>query len=298
MHEKRTLLWSLMGDLPDRKMPVDVQSLKVEKIEGGTLELLQFKYPDEPAFQGYFVLPERRQKKVPAILYNHSHGSLFHLGKDELLQGAPYQNGPWLPDLLKAGYAVLTIDHRAFGSRSDKKIDDIFKEMLWRGQVLWGMMLYDSVRALDYLCSREEVDAERIGTVGMSMGSTMAWYLAAVDERIKVCADICCLTDYDELLKKGELDRHGLYYYVPGLLKYFDTAGINALIAPRAHIGVEGQFDGLTPEAGLNKINEALKQVYQDQGCPENWLMKKYPVEHQETPAMRQDVLDFIRQKI
>ena len=95
MQEKRKQLWSLMGDLPDRDMPVDVQTLKVEKIEGGTLELLQFKYPNEPAFQGYFVLPDGQKGKVPAILYNHSHGSLFHLGKDELLQGAPYQNGPY-----------------------------------------------------------------------------------------------------------------------------------------------------------------------------------------------------------
>ena len=298
MQKKRTLLWSLMGDLPDRKMPVDVQSLKVEKIEGGTLELLQFKYPEEPAFQGYFVLPERRQGKVPAILYNHSHGSLFHLGKDELLQGAPYQNGPWLPDLLKAGYAVLTIDHRAFGSRSDKKIDDIFKEMLWRGQVLWGMMLYDSVRALDYLCSREEVDAERIGTVGMSMGSTMAWYLAAVDERIKVCADICCMTDFEELIKAKHLCGHGTYYFVPSLLKYFDTAAINALIAPRYHISVNGMYDGLTPEAGLDKVDAALKKVYQQAGCPEHWKMLKYPVQHQEVPKMREEIMTFFRKHL
>ena len=295
MQEKRKQLWSLMGDLPDRKMPVDVQTLKVEKIEGGTLELLQFKYPDEPAFQGYFVLPDRRNGKIPAILYNHSHGSLFHLGKDELLQGAPYQNGPYLPDLLKAGYAVLTIDHRAFGSRSDKKIDDIFKEMLWRGQVLWGMMLYDSVRALDYLCSRDEVDAKRIGTVGMSMGSTMAWYLAAVDERINVCADICCMTDFEELIKAEHLCGHGTYYFVPRLLKYFATAAINALIAPRPHISVNGKYDGLTPEAGLDKVDAALKTIYQNAGCPEHWKMIKYPVQHQEVPEMRREIMAFFR---
>ncbi|MBO5694620.1 MAG: acetylxylan esterase [Lentisphaeria bacterium] len=267
----------------------------MEKIEGVTLELLQFKYPDEPAFQGYFVLPDRRNGKIPAILYNHSHGSLFHLGKDELLQGAPYQNGPYLPDLLKAGYAVLTIDHRAFGSRSDKKIDDIFKEMLWRGQVLWGMMLYDSVRALDYLCSRDEVDATRIGTVGMSMGSTMAWYLAAVDERINVCADICCMTDFEELIKAEHLCGHGTYYFVPCLLKFFDTAAINALIAPRPHISVNGMYDGLTPETGLDKVDAALKEVYQQAGCPEHWKMIKYPVQHQEVPEMRREIMAFFR---
>ena len=293
--KKRTLLRSLLGDLPDRNMHMEVQCLKTERINGGTLEQLQFKYPGEPAFQGYFVLPEKRSGKVPTILYNHSHGSLFHLGKDELLQGAPYQNGPYLPDLLDAGYAILTIDHRAFGSRADRKIDDIFKEMLWRGQVLWGMMLYDSIRALDYLCSREEVDTDRIGTVGMSMGSTMAWYLAAMDERVKVCADICCMTDFEELIKAEHLSGHGTYYFIPGLLKHFDTASINALIAPRAHISVNGRFDGLTPEPGLDKVDSVLKTVYEAEGCPEKWCMLKYPVQHQETPEMRRQILDFFR---
>jgi len=94
----------------------------------------------------------------------------------------------------------------------------MFKAMLWQGRVLWGMMVYDSLRALDWLAQRPDVDTSRIGTVGMSMGSTMAWYLGALDERIKVTVDICCLTDFDTLLAKKGLGGHGVYYYVPGLL--------------------------------------------------------------------------------
>lgn len=294
--EKRKLLWSLMGDLPDFNMPVACTVLKREKVDGGTLETLQFSYPDEPPFLAYFALPDGSAgKKIPAILYNHSHGGMYYLGKDELLQGAPYQNGPWLPDLFRAGYAVLAMDHRAFGSRSDRTEGDIFKEMLWRGQVMWGMMVYDSCRMVDYLCSRDEIDSARIGTLGMSMGSTMAWYVAALDERIKVCADICCLTDFEELIRSNHLKGHGFYYFVPKLLKYFDTASINALIAPRAHISVNGRFDGLTPEGGLDKIDAVLKDVYMQANCPEKWLMKKYPVPHQEPPEMRQDVLAFLK---
>ena len=66
--------------------------------------------------------------------------------------------------------------------------------MLWQGQVLWGMMVYDGLRALDFLLTRPEVDPQRIATLGMSMGSTMAWWLGALDERIKVTVDINCLT--------------------------------------------------------------------------------------------------------
>ena len=69
-------------------------------------------------------------------------------------------------------------------------------KMLWEGQVMWGMMVYDSLRAIDYLVSRPDVDAARVATLGLSMGSTMAWWVAALDTRIKVCVDICCLTDF------------------------------------------------------------------------------------------------------
>ena len=116
----------------------------------------------------------------------------------------------------------------------------MFKAMLRQGQVLWGMMVYDSIRALDFLLERPDVDRERIATLGISMGSTMAWWLAALDERIKVTVDICCLTDFRTLMEKKHLSAHGVYYFVPGLLKKFSTAQINALIAPRAHLGLAG----------------------------------------------------------
>ena len=126
--------------------------------------------------------------------------------------------------------------------------------MLWKGQVLWGMMVYDNLRALDYLVSRPDVDATRIGTIGISMGSTMAWWMAALDTRIKVCVDICCLSDFQSLVETHVLDRHGLYYYVPSLLKRFTSAQINALTAPRAHLSLAGIYDQFTPVAGLDRI--------------------------------------------
>ena len=45
------------------------------------------------------------------------------------------------------------------------------------------------------------------------MGSTKAWWLAALDPRVKLCIDLCCLTDYEELIKIDNLKGHGIYYY-------------------------------------------------------------------------------------
>ena len=190
---------------------------------------------------------------------------------------------------------MLAIDAWGFGGRYTRTESSIFKEMLWKGQVMWGMMVYDSLRAVDYLVSRADVDAARIGTLGMSMGSTMAWWVAALDPRVRVCVDICCLTDFDALIESGGLDGHGIYYYVPRLLNHFTTAQINALIAPRPHLGLAGNRDPLTPPQGLDRIDAELKQVYAEAGAPEAWQMLRYEVPHVETQEMRQAILAFLQ---
>src|SRR4030095_8598536 len=102
--------------------------------------------------------------------------------------------------------------------------------------------------------------------LGISMGSTMAWWVAALDERIKVTVDICCLTDFHTLLAKQGLSGHGVYYYVPSLLKHFTTSQINALIAPRPHLALAGLKDNLTPIEGLDIIERELDEVYASAG--------------------------------
>jgi dienelactone hydrolase len=157
------------------------------------------------------------------------------------------------------------------------------------------MMVYDSLRAVDVLLARDDVDGARLATIGMSMGSTMAWWLAALDERITVTVDINCLSDFQALLDHKALSLHGIYYYVPALLNHFTTAQINALIAPRAHLGLAGLRDRLTPVDGLDRIDRELQQVYAEMGHPERWRLLRYDVEHQETPEGRQAILAFLQ---
>ena len=123
----------------------------------------------------------------------------------------------------------------------------------------------------------------------------MAWWTAALDDRIAVCVDICCLTDFHELIRTRGLDVHGIYYYVPNLLKEWTTAKINALIAPRPHLSLAGNYDILTPPHGLDRIDEELKQAYADAGSPEAWKLSRYPVGHVETHAMRRETVEWLR---
>jgi len=156
------------------------------------------------------------------------------------------------------------------------------------------MMLFDEFRAVDYLVSRPEVDPNRIGAFGLSMGATKAWWLAALDPRIKLCIDLCCLTDFEELLKIKNLKGHGIYYYVPSLLKHFQTAQINELIVPRAHLSLNGRQDLLTPPAGVERVRDYLQPLYQRYGKTKDCRIELFDCGHEELPAMRQLVLEWL----
>lgn len=291
---RRKQLYGLLGDLPARRGPVAALLASATETPRYILEKLVLDLNGIEPVPAWFVRPKQLSAPAPAVLYNHAHGGDYLLGKDELIRGRKELHGePYAEALAGLGYCALCIDHWVFGERAVRSEMDAFKEMLWRGQVLWGMMVYDSLRAVDYLVSRPDVDATRIGTLGLSMGSTMAWWVAALDERLMGCADLCCLTDFEALLAAGGLKEHGIYYYVPSLLKHFTTAQINALIAPRAHLSLAGNLDPLTPAAGLDRIDRELRQVYADAGAPGNWKLLRYEVGHQETAAMRAEVLAF-----
>ncbi|HEX6972011.1 MAG TPA: alpha/beta hydrolase family protein [Limnochordia bacterium] len=289
-------LYALLGELPDRQRPIAAETLGEERRDGYILERLILDLNGLEPVPAYFVRPLRGEPPYPTVLFNHSHGGGYDVGKEELVAGRSYMaSPPYATALAGAGIAALCIDAWNFGERRGRTESELFKEMLWRGRVLWGMMVYDSLRALDYLVSRPDVDTGRIGTLGMSMGSTMAWWVAALDERIAVTVDICCLTDFDALIETRALDAHGIYYYVPGLLRQFSTADINALIAPRPHLSLAGIYDRLTPPQGLDRIDAALRAAYAQAGRPEAWELQRYPVGHVETAAMRRAVFAFLQ---
>ena len=292
---RREELFGLLGDLPDRDRPVGAEVIAEEEHEAYTLEKLLLDLNGIEPVPAYFTRPKAHTVKMPVVLYNHAHGGEYHIGKEEFLHArSGIQSPPYAEALARAGIGGMCIDTWAFGERSGRSESFLFKKMLWEGRVMWGMMVYDSLKAVDYLVSRPDVDAARIGTLGLSMGSTMAWWTAALDERVKVCVDICCLTDFHALIESGGLDGHGIYYYVPSLLKHFTTGQINALVSPRPHLSLAGNYDGLTPCAGLDRLERELSQTYREDGAPEAWKICRYETGHFETAVMRAEVFRFL----
>ncbi len=292
---EREKLYRLLGTLPDRDLSISAQVIREEERPGYRLEVLLLDLNGIEPVPAYLVKPRKRALRAPAVLYNHAHGGEHHIGKEELLRGrTSLQAPPYAEELTARGLVVMCIDHWNFGERRGRTESELFKELLWKGRVLWGMMVYDSLRALDYLSSRSDVDRHRLATLGLSMGSTMAWWLGALDRRIKAVVDLCCLTDFQSLIDGRGLDGHGVYYYVPSLLRHFTTAGINALIAPRPHLSLAGNLDPLTPPAGLDRIDREMKQLYSALGAPDAWRLVRSETGHFETARMRSEVLAFL----
>jgi len=154
------------------------------------------------------------------------------------------------------------------------------------------MFVRDDQIALDYLCSRPEVDASRIGATGMSMGSTRAWWLAAVDGRVRATVAMACLTRYQNLIAHGQLRAHGVYYFVDGLLRHFDTEGVLALLAPRPFLALTGELDAGSPADGVRALDARVRPVYQALGAAERFRSVLYPeTGHTVTPEMRAELL-------
>ncbi|WP_423068707.1 alpha/beta hydrolase family protein [Devosia sp. CN2-171] len=242
--------------------------------------------------RGILTRPAHAAGRLPAILYGHSHGGAYHIGADELLEGREYLLDPLGPAFARAGYVTLCIDMPVFGARATVSEAYASKALLWHGKGLFGQMLCDHAAALTFLASRPDVDASRLGAFGISMGCTLSYWLAAMDERIAAVAHLCCFADLRTMIELGAHDGHGVYLVVPGLLNEADAGAIGALVAPRPQLICIGEADGLTPALAVERAWAETSAAYA--GVPDRLELVSEPgVGHRETERMRAATLAF-----
>jgi dienelactone hydrolase len=305
----RTQAEELLGKSPARpKVPV-VKTISQEDRGNYRLQKFEFDNGAGSVVPGYLLLPKNPSGRVPAILYCHWHGGEYDIGKEELFQAKHTPEAPG-PALAQRGYAVLGIDAYCFGERNGRGPGgpgekgnagemSASKFNLWVGRTLWGMILRDDLMALDYLISRPEVDTNRVAAMGMSMGATRAWWLMALDERIRTGVPICCLTRYRNLVDRELLKAHGIYYFVPNMLNYFDSEAIVAMIAPRPVLFLDGDQDGTSPVDGIHAIEEAVRPVYRLYDAETNFQSVVYTGQgHVYTPEMWQRTLRWMDEQL
>jgi len=268
---KETLL-TLLGEIPARPADLEVKTLFREERSGYVLEKFIIDNGVDSWIPGYIAIPSNRRGKVPVILGLHGHSS----SKENIFGFDSNTAQDVLAFFISNGFAVMAIDSYFNGERrgqgpsgknetmetgSDQE-SSLFKINLWFGRSLWGMQLRDEQIALDYLVSRSEIDTARIGVEGMSMGSTRAWWLAALDDRVKAVTGIACFTRYKELIEQRQLSAHGIYYFVPGMLNHFDTEAVMGLIAPRPFLVLTGDSDAGSPLSGIRVLENKLQTVF------------------------------------
>lgn len=291
-----------LGDLPERPKEPLAKLVSVEQRKGFALERLRIDNGVDGEMSAMMLVPDGLKKPAPCVMWLHS-SSVDH---NQLLM--PNTNGgaePLGETFMKAGYVVFAPDAAWYGDRAGagpsgkaetttNQHTTLHKYHLWFGRTLWGMFVRDDQVALDYIVTRPEVDAKRIGATGMSMGSTRSWWLAAVDDRIACVVGVACLTRYENLLKHGQLRQHGVYYFVNGLLKHFDTEAVVSLIAPRPVLFLTGGLDAGSPADGIQVIEAKAGGLFAAVGAKERFRSVRYPdVAHTYTPEMREQMLNW-----
>jgi dienelactone hydrolase len=298
----------LLGKIPPRPLHLKVKVLIREERNGYIFEKFLIDNEIDGMIPGYLAIPTNVKGKVPLILGLHSHST----SKDDVFGTVSHSSQDVMALLVSHGYAVMSIDNYFHGERlgqgpaggletmeNNNQLNALFKINQWFGRTLWGMQLRDEQIALDYLMSRPEIDTSRVGVEGMSMGSTRSWWLAAIDNRIKTVVAVACFTRYTELIQQRQINAHGIYTFLPGMLNHFDTEVVMGLIAPRPFLALTGDSDRGSPISGIKTLEKKLGAVYSLYNKPENFKSIIYPqTGHVYTDQMQLEMLNWFEKHL
>ncbi len=270
------LLQCLGGPWPE---PCDLKPQPRETIRQDGYRIESITYEVEPGDRvpAMLMVPDGvdDQHPAPAVAVWHQHNGQWHLGKSEPagLAGDPMHHTGVA--LVHEGYVVLCPDALCFEERQDERLKGgnferfEFLRYVVAGKCMAWKNILDMRRAIDYLCTRPEVQKERIGCYGHSMGSTHTWLVGPWEPRLKCLVGNCCLPTYAAIHRTHLL--HCFPNFIPGWFQYGDTPDIAALIAPRAlHLNF-GENDGGSPIQDVRAGVQRIAQAYRDAGAGDNF---------------------------
>jgi dienelactone hydrolase len=278
MNFRQQLLRCLGGNWP-LPCPLEPRTTRLEQRDGYRLEWVDYLAEPGDRIPAILLVPDgvSEQSPAPAVCVWHQHNGEWHLGKSEPagLAGNPMHHTGVA--LAKLGYVVLCPDALCFEERPDpagqlkggnyERFE--FLRYLVAGQCMAWKNILDMRRAVDYLFSRPEVQADRIGCYGHSMGSTHAWLVGPWEDRLRCIVGNCCLPTYAAIHRTKLL--HCFPNFIPGLFALGDTPDVAALIAPRAlHLNF-GETDSGSPIEEVRAGVERIGAAYAVQGAAENF---------------------------
>ena len=253
------------------------------ELEEAYRERVVFTTLDGLRMPAYVMIPKSLApgEKRPAALLWHGHspsGSKAMVGLN--MDGSPKPGTGKLSDnlaleLARRGLVVLAPDEAGIADRMlerDVQLQDpdlknscynLSVSLLMAGKTTAGLRAYEAIRAADYLASRKEVDAARIGNIGYSGGGTVASLSAALDDRIQASVVGCYPNTY-----RGSIlhVRHCLCNYMPGILQHAEMPDLLGLIAPHPLFIETGENDMIFPIATAKDAIRQLSGLYEEIG--------------------------------
>jgi len=287
---------TVMGKLPQPKKPVPLNVKILEEVKVGNLTRKKIAYHTDSTDRtvlAYLFLPKPSSKKLPAVLCLHQ---TTGIGKGEPagMGGKPELH--YALHLAKRGYVTLAPDYPSFG---DYKYDFPASHGYISGTM---KAIYDNIRAVDLLQSLEQVDANRIGCIGHSLGGHNTMFTAAFEPRIKVMVSNCGFTRFHKYYG-GKLKGWTSTRYMPLINnKYennadkvpFDFTEIVASFAPRPFLASSPLRDSNFEVSGVRDVISITKPIYALYGKEQN-LQANYPdCQHSFPPDVRKVAYEFL----
>ena len=244
----------------------------------------------------------------PALLAIHQHAGQYDLGKSEPagLGGNPmYAYGQ---EVCRRGYVVLCPDLLCFEERRSAKelpqarkaLDDAgyerfeFTKRLLSGSCLQTKYLHDLTCAVDFLTSLPDVNRERLGVIGHSLGGQEALWLAWYDARITAAVSSCGFGLLRTIVRDGI--NHNFAAYVPGMLDICDMDALVMALAPCAFLLTAGETDPIFPIDGVRSLMVKAQQVYTQKGMPERFQAILFPSGHSFPDEVKGEAYAFLDQ--
>ena len=277
------------------------------------IEIQLSKYYKVPA---YVLIPDGKGP-FPAINALHDHGAHLYIGKEKMIRPLACESDEvkadaeaWLEGyegqffgdyLAQHGYVVFSADAPMWGERGQKegarrdRYDMIAGNMMMYGIDLSAYMTYDDIAGTEYLAQMPEVDANRIGCTGWSMGAYRSWMLSALSDRIKAGAAVCWMVTTDEQMgfKYSRTENGGFANCFPGLRRWLDYPHIASIACPKPMLFINGSQDKLFPVAGVEKAFSVMHDTWKSQGADDKLETELWDMPHSCPLKAQQRVLNF-----
>jgi len=182
----------------------------------------------------------------------------------------------------------------AFDRRAGESEQLVARSIESAGFTWPGVMFWDDIRTLDYLAGRPEVDASRIGCVGLSVGAVRSLHLAALDDRIKAAVVVGWMTSFPAQLEHRVRNTIGFTKLVPGLYRHLDYPDVGSLAMPTPLLVINGSKDQLFEPSGVRASFEKLAACYRKAGVPDHVQTRLYDTPHEFNLEMQREAWAFL----